>query len=111
LGKIPEKDLIKYYQISDLLLLPSYYDPFSLVVLEAMSCGAVPIVTSSVGASEIIDQGRNGFIVNDGKDLAEKISMLMKSDLENLRKEAIITANKYSWLNIAKFLIKILSLK
>jgi UDP-glucose:(heptosyl)LPS alpha-1,3-glucosyltransferase len=111
LGKISEEDLIKYYQISDLLLLPSYYDPFPLVVLEAMACGAVPIVTPFTGASEIIDQGKNGFIVNDEKDLTEKILMLIKSDLEDLRKEAIITANKYSWLNIAKFLIKTSSLK
>jgi len=61
LGKVPEEDLIQYYQISDLLPLPSYYDSFSLVVLEAMACGAIPIVTPTVGTSDIIMNKINGF--------------------------------------------------
>jgi glycosyltransferase involved in cell wall biosynthesis len=108
LGKIPERDLIKYYQISDFLLLPSYYDPFPLVTLEAMACGTVPIVTSTVGSSEIIVHGENGFIINSEDDLIKVMFVAMKSDLEKLREKAIITAHKYSWLEIAKSLLKLI---
>jgi len=65
LRKIGENDLISYYQISDLNLLLSYFDPFSLVMLEGMASGSIPIVTPTVGASEIIINGYNGFIVKN----------------------------------------------
>jgi glycosyltransferase involved in cell wall biosynthesis len=104
LGKIPEEDLIKYYQISDILLLPSHFDPFLLVVLEAMACGATPIVTLVVGASEIITHGENGFVITDEGDLTKTLLELAEFDIEELRKEAIATARAYSWLYIAKSL-------
>jgi glycosyltransferase involved in cell wall biosynthesis len=102
MGNVPEENLINFYQASDLLLLPSYFDPFSLVVLEAMACGAVPIVTPVVGASEIIIHGKNGFIVTDESDLAKTLLELAEFDLEKLQKEAIATARAHSWINIAK---------
>jgi glycosyltransferase involved in cell wall biosynthesis len=103
-GNVPEENLINFYQASDLLLLPSYFDPFSLVVLEAMACGAVPIVTQVVGASEIIIHGKNGFIVTDESDLAKTLLELAEFDIEKLHKEAIATARVHSWMNIAKSL-------
>jgi UDP-glucose:(heptosyl)LPS alpha-1,3-glucosyltransferase len=105
LGKISEEDLIRYYQVSDLLLLPSYYDPFPLVVLEAMACGVIPIVTPMVGASEIIIHGENGFIAINEEDLMNTLLEISSYDLEKLRKNAIATAHKYTWLNIAKLLL------
>jgi UDP-glucose:(heptosyl)LPS alpha-1,3-glucosyltransferase len=102
MGIVPEAKLINFYQTSDLLLLPSYFDTFSLVVLEAMACGAVPMVTPVVGASEIIIHGKNGFIVTDESDLAKTLLELNEFDLEKLQKEAIATARDHSWTNIAK---------
>jgi len=69
LRKIGENDLISYYHISDLNLLLSYFDPFSLVMLEGMARGSIPIVTPTVGASEIIINGYKGFIVKNEMEL------------------------------------------
>lgn len=55
-------DVIPYYGASDALILPTLYDPFPNVALEAMACG-LPIITSTKsGAAELIESGRNGFV-------------------------------------------------
>jgi UDP-glucose:(heptosyl)LPS alpha-1,3-glucosyltransferase len=107
LGKISEKELIKYYQISDLNLLLSYFDPFPLVMLEGMASGSIPIVTPTVGVSEIIVNGDNGFIVKNEVELVKLLNNINSLDLNNIRKNAIATARKYSWDNIAKYLMSI----
>ncbi|AFP85507.1 glycosyltransferase [secondary endosymbiont of Heteropsylla cubana] len=62
-------DILPYYQAADALILPSLYDPFPNVILEAMSCG-LPIITSkSCGGAELIEQGREGFVC-DALDVA-----------------------------------------
>ncbi|HEY5683159.1 MAG TPA: glycosyltransferase family 4 protein [Sulfuricaulis sp.] len=54
-------DVKPYYGAADVLTLPSLYDPFPNVALEAMACG-LPIVTSyQCGAAELIENGKNGF--------------------------------------------------
>jgi len=107
LGKVHEEELIKYYQASDFLVLPSYFDPFSLVVLEAMACGTIPIVTSTVGASEIIAHGENGFIVHNDLELFEVLSNVDDVNIRRLREKAVSTARTYSWIDIAKKLLKL----
>ena len=61
-GFLPE--VAAGYWASDFFALPSYYDPCSLVVLEALACGLPVITTSSNGAGELITQGREGFVIN-----------------------------------------------
>lgn len=51
----PRLDVDDFYTISDILLFPTHYDPFSNVVLEAMSFGNAVYTTKSNGASEILD--------------------------------------------------------
>jgi UDP-glucose:(heptosyl)LPS alpha-1,3-glucosyltransferase len=54
-----------YYGAADAFVLPTFYDPCSLSVLEAMAC-ALPVVTSRWnGASEWIEHGREGWILDD----------------------------------------------
>ena len=105
LGRLSEENLIKYYQISDVLLLPSYFDPFPLVALEAMACGAIPVVTPMVGASEIIIHGENGFIIHNGYELSKVLNDVLSLDIGVLREKAVMTAKKFSWISIAKKLL------
>lgn len=56
------QDVLPYYHAADALIMPTLYDPFPNVILEAMSCG-LPVITSQhCGGSEFIEQGRSGFI-------------------------------------------------
>ncbi len=61
-------DLLKIYHAADVLLHPTFFDPFANVCLEAMACGA-PIVTTAInGVSEIIDNYKDGIIISDAND-------------------------------------------
>lgn len=55
-------DVLPYYGCADALLLPTLYDPFPNVILEAMACALPVITTNHCGAVDIIDSKRNGFI-------------------------------------------------
>ncbi len=62
-GRVDQKALPTYYSACDLLVVPSHYESFGLVALEALACGT-PVVTTPVGAVEtIIQPGINGDIV------------------------------------------------
>lgn len=65
-GRIPQEQLPPYYSAADLLVLPSCYESFGLVALEALACGT-PVVATQVGAMpRIIRNGINGRLVENG---------------------------------------------
>jgi UDP-glucose:(heptosyl)LPS alpha-1,3-glucosyltransferase len=66
----------RYYAAGDLLVLPTLYDPFANVCLEAMACGLPVVTTAGNGAAEIIIPGENGFVQHDPGNAAELASLL-----------------------------------
>lgn len=72
------------YKASDVYLQPTWYDPCSLVVLEAMAAG-LPVITSKFnGAGEFIDNGKDGFIISQpdaGKELSSAMLQLLNKEL------------------------------
>ena len=60
---IPNRELHCYYGRSSVFVLPTVEDGFGCVVTEAMACGLPVITTANAGASEIIEHGKEGFIV------------------------------------------------
>ncbi len=60
-----------FYGACDLLLLPSYFDPFANVVLEGLACGLPALTSAHTGAHELLTPGRNGFYVQDPSDAAQ----------------------------------------
>lgn len=96
-----------YYAASDIFVFPTVYEPFGLVITEAMASG-LPIITSKIaGAAEIMETGYDGLLLKnptDSNEIAEKINLLTEDG--NLRKQmsrnARKTAEKYSWDEVAR---------
>lgn len=82
-----QPSLETFYQISDCLILPSYYDPFANVTLEALSMGLFTITSKENGAHEIIDE-ENGLIINDLNNINEILSCIVKAMEKKKRVES-----------------------
>jgi glycosyltransferase involved in cell wall biosynthesis len=63
-----------------MLVMPSYYEPFGIVALEAMACGRPVIATSVGGLPEFMEHGRQGYLVPPGDhlQLARRIVELLE---------------------------------
>lgn len=115
LGKLIE--VRKYYQEAKVFVLPSIYETFGLVLLEALASG-VPCIAFKpdgkkykTGVADIIDNNINGFLVKSEKEMAAKIDLLLSDEelWKRMSKEAINKAKNFTWekhvdklLNIVK---------
>ncbi|MEN6485880.1 MAG: glycosyltransferase family 4 protein, partial [Syntrophobacteraceae bacterium] len=59
----PQGDVAPFFAAADCFVLPTMYDPFPTAVLEAMAAGLPVVTTAQCGASEIIEPGREGFVL------------------------------------------------
>lgn len=73
--------LIERYQKASVLVVPSFYEAFGMVIIEALACETPVIATNTGGTPEIIKNGENGIIVpvNDPIKLAEAIDYLLSN--------------------------------
>lgn len=79
----PQNDVAAFYAASDVFVLPTLYDPFPTVVLEAMASGVPVITTSQCGAAEIIRPGEDGFVLaspDDVEGMAGYLTRLYPAD-------------------------------
>jgi UDP-glucose:(heptosyl)LPS alpha-1,3-glucosyltransferase len=67
----PVREVHNCYFAADFLVHPTFYDPCSLVVLEALACGLPVITTRRNGASELLTPPREGYVIDDPHDHAE----------------------------------------
>jgi glycosyltransferase involved in cell wall biosynthesis len=100
LGFVNQSQLPAVYKSADIMVLPSEYEPFGLVVNEAM-CSGCPVITSDrVGAAyDLVVHGRTGFVYPCG-DIAALTRVLMDvvdnpAQLDSLREAAL--ARMKSW--------------
>lgn len=102
-------DMIKIYNLAYITVVPSRFESFSQVTLEAMACGSPVVAFDSSGPSEIITNNVNGFLIKSFsvEDYAVKIDSIISDD--NLRKFLSKNArnsviNKYSYEAIGKMI-------
>jgi len=105
LGKRAQETLPYYYSAAEILIMPSHYESFGMVALEAMACGT-PVVASQLGGLPfLVQDGITGFVVPGGDDeiLARTLEKLIKDPelREKLGKQAAEYAHFYSWDKIA----------
>lgn len=91
-GKLPREEVMKRYAQADVVCFPSWWENMPMVCIEAMLSGAVVIGSNSGGMSEIIEDGKSGFLMTprDPQVLADKIKevcMLSLEAKEKVRKE------------------------
>jgi UDP-glucose:(heptosyl)LPS alpha-1,3-glucosyltransferase len=78
----PRPDIERWYAAADVVALPSRYEPFGNVHLEALASG-LPVVTSTrAGGAELIEDGKNGAVVDphDARALAEALDRFSARD-------------------------------
>lgn len=106
LGARGHEELPDYYRAADVVAMPSFYESFGLVAVEAMSSG-VPVVASLVGglASTVVD-GRTGYLIawRCPEPFAEKFDLLFAND--ELRRALGASARlrmeeSYAWTRVA----------
>jgi len=96
----PTKSPGEYYANCDVLVLPTFYDACSLVVMEAMACGLPAITTVANGASGIITRGKDGYTIShppNSNELADVMKAFFSQEtLRCMSKEASLTGQRYS---------------
>lgn len=103
----PIQDNWKYYAASDVFLLPTLYEPFGLTILEAMAAGIPVLVSRNAGAAGLVQDGVNGLLLEDPRDIteiADKLKLLwMDGELQRrLGEKAHRTALQYTWSRVAQ---------
>ena len=70
-------DIHKFYASADIFVLPTIYEPFGMVVTEAMASGLPVVVSRQAGASELITEGEDGILIKNADDHEEIAHILM----------------------------------
>lgn len=105
LGKRSQDTLPYYYSAAEAVIVPSHYESFGMVALEAMACGT-PVVASEVGGlAYLVQDGITGFTVPVGDPEALAFSLARLLTEPELRQEmglrAAKEARQYAWESIA----------
>jgi glycosyltransferase involved in cell wall biosynthesis len=107
LDRVPNERLPNYYSMSRVLVLPSYYEAFPKVLIEAMACERPAISSRMGGTKDSIEEGVNGYLVNfaDPPDLARAIIRVLQDDglakaLGRAGREKVL--REFTWSAVAR---------
>ena len=111
-GFVPEESKVKFYNLADIVLLPSTKEGFGMIVAEASACGKPVIASDNSSLSEIIKNNKTGFLAETNKinDWVAKTKILLKNKgLRRLMGQRAIkyVRNKFSWQTNAEKHIKV----
>ena len=100
LGQRCKAELLELYNLSDFFVLASFAEGLPRVLLEAMACGCIPIVTDVGSVSAVVNDRDNGFMIEPGNYLqlaekADKVLSMPKEQLQMMQTKAreIVIAN------------------
>jgi glycosyltransferase involved in cell wall biosynthesis len=111
-GYFPDKKLPRLYQAADIFAFSTFYENLPFAVLEALSTG-LPVVTTNVGGiPEMIENGKNGFLVEpfNSRELADRILYYLEhpaatSEMGFLARKTIL--EQFDWRLIVKKVLKV----
>jgi UDP-glucose:(heptosyl)LPS alpha-1,3-glucosyltransferase len=100
-GALGKAEIARTYMASDIFSILSRFDTFGMVVLEAMAASLPVVISSNVGARDLVREGRNGFVIDDNEnaeEIAAKIALLLDCQVrEKMGAEALRTAGENTW--------------
>jgi glycosyltransferase involved in cell wall biosynthesis len=107
MGWIDRKDMAQIYSSADLLIHPSKFDTFSMVVLESLTCGLPVLAYKSKGPKDILKDEKCGFLVNDKDELINRCIFYFENKvLQNeMKSNAIKRASDFKAIKIMNDLL------
>lgn len=103
---VQKENLEKIYLVSDIFMMLSRFDTFGMTVLEAMAASLPVIISSNVGAKDLVREGKNGFVIEDTNNadmICDRIGSMLDSETRTtMAKEAYNTAFSNRWELVAK---------
>lgn len=112
LGDIPADKLSYYFNLCDIFCMPSRFEAYGLVFIEALVYGLPCIGRNEFEMKEFINDGYNGYLIRDDSKevLAKKMYELLQNDKikENVLKERSKYIQEYSWDRVAERIIEII---
>ena len=103
-----QNNVLPYYHAADGMILPTLYDPFPNVILEAMACGLPVITSQTCGGAEFIPQGKEGFVCDalDVASLSEFVKKIpSRQENDDMGKAARARILPYSPKNLSQQLV------
>ncbi len=103
---VHKENLEKIYLASDIFMMLSKFDTFGMTVLEAMAASLPVIISSNVGAKDLVSDGINGFVIDDTNNadmICDRIDFMIDIKTRTtMAKEAYNTARNNTWELTAK---------
>ena len=100
-GRVSHLDLPKFYAAADVLVLPSFYESFSMVILEAMACGCPVVTTRNVQAVMTFGDEALGVVsAGDSDAIASSVKAILADEAlaADMRRRGFKFAKTFDWM-------------
>ena len=106
LGPVEQRNLPYFYAAANVCVVPSFYESFGMVAIEAMACSRPVIASRAGGLQFTVHHGKTGLLVPPGDSLAlaEALARLLADEKLQARmgRAALTEAQRYSWARVAE---------
>ena len=116
LGLLSFSELIEYFNLCDVFVMPSRFEAYGIVFGEALSFGLPCIGRNAYEMPYFIQEGENGYLLKD-KDDPDELASLMKQAIENEKMRKYVKDNRekyielYSWDSVVKRMTEFINSK